>query len=45
MNEFFNWHDVSILWHHNWLWFLLAFALGVWVGWRSSEPANLGRAE
>ena len=34
MTEFFNWNDTSILLQHNWLWLLLAFGIGVWVGLR-----------
>jgi hypothetical protein len=34
MNEFFNWHDTGILLSHNWVWLLIALAIGCWVGFR-----------
>jgi hypothetical protein len=37
MNEFFNWHDSWVLFEHNWIWLLLAFAIGGYIGWRTCE--------
>jgi hypothetical protein len=38
--EFWNFKDSAIIVSHHWPWMLLAFAIGVMVGWRSCEPAN-----
>jgi hypothetical protein len=38
MNEFFNFHNTYILFQHNWLWFVVAFALGVYVGLTTNVP-------
>ncbi len=35
MNEFFNFNDGWYVVQHNWLWLLVALALGIWVGWRT----------
>lgn len=40
MFELLNWHDTGILWHYNWVWLLLAFALGVWIGYSTCEPVK-----
>lgn len=37
MTEFFNFHDSWYVVQHNWVWILMALALGIWVGWRTSE--------
>jgi hypothetical protein len=37
MNEAFNFHDTVVIAQHNWWLLLLALALGIWVGWRTSE--------
>jgi hypothetical protein len=37
MNEFFNWHDTSILFQNHWMWMLAALAIGIYVGWRTCE--------
>jgi hypothetical protein len=34
MNELFNWNDTSIVLQHNWIWLLIAFAIGTWVGFQ-----------
>ncbi len=34
MNEFLNWNNTSILFTHNWVWLLIAFVIGVIVGYR-----------
>jgi uncharacterized membrane-anchored protein YhcB (DUF1043 family) len=34
MNDFFNWNDSSILLTHNWVWLVIAFVIGVIVGYR-----------
>lgn len=26
--------------HHHWIWLALAFAIGVYIGWRTSGPAS-----
>jgi hypothetical protein len=41
MYELFNWHDTRILIEHNIWWLLLAFGLGLWTGYRTSEPGNI----
>ena len=38
MTEFFNFHESWILVQHNWLWLLLALALGIWVGFSTAKP-------
>jgi hypothetical protein len=38
MLEPFNFHDSWYLVETNWVWILVALALGIWVGWRSSAP-------
>jgi hypothetical protein len=38
MEEFFNFKDSWILVGHNWIWLLIALALGIWVGWSSATP-------
>ena len=38
MNEPFNFHDSWYLVQTNWIWILIALALGIWVGWRSNSP-------
>ena len=38
MNEPFNFHDSWYLVQTNWVWLLVALALGIWVGWRSNAP-------
>lgn len=43
MNEFFNWHNTSILFQHNWVWLLLALAIGVWVGWRTCDTSTAAK--
>ncbi len=40
MNEFFNWNDSWIIVQYNWIWMLLALALGVWVGWRTCDTSS-----
>ncbi|MFO1034849.1 MAG: hypothetical protein U1E15_12530 [Hyphomicrobiales bacterium] len=40
MNEFFNWHDFGIVLSSNWIWLLLAAAIGIWRGWVSTAPAG-----
>lgn len=37
MNEFFNWNGSWILVEHNWIWLLLALAIGCWVGWSTCD--------
>lgn len=36
MTEFFNFHDGWFVVQQNWVWMLVALALGIWVGWRTS---------
>ncbi len=38
MNEIFNWNDTWILIESNWLYLLVALALGAWTGFRTCEP-------
>ena len=40
MNEILNFKDSWILVQQNWIWLGLAFALGVWVGYKYSTPDN-----
>jgi hypothetical protein len=40
MNEFFNWNDSWIIVQHNWVWMLVAAAIGVWVGWRTCDTSS-----
>jgi hypothetical protein len=44
MSEFFNWNDTSILWQFNWLYLLIAFALGLYTGWTTCEPSYSNRS-
>lgn len=34
MDEFFNWHDTMAMWSYHWLWLLIAFAIGLVIGYR-----------
>jgi hypothetical protein len=36
MTEFWNFKDTGELILHNWLWIALAFAIGIWCGWKTS---------
>jgi hypothetical protein len=36
MTEFMNFHGSWILVQHNWIWVILALALGIWCGWSTS---------
>jgi hypothetical protein len=36
MNEFFNWHNSWILVQHNWIYLLVALAIGAYVGFTTS---------
>ncbi len=38
MIEFLKFHDTLIVAQSNWFWLLVAFGLGIWVGWRSAGP-------
>jgi hypothetical protein len=40
MNEFFNFNNSLILVQHNWVWLLLAFLLGAYIGFTSSTPSR-----
>jgi hypothetical protein len=43
MNEFFNWHDFGYVISHNIWWLLLAFALGIFFGWRTCDMSANAR--
>lgn len=43
MNEILNFKDSWILVQSNWIWVALAFALGVWVGYKYCLPGNASR--
>ncbi len=45
MNDFFNFHDTLIVAETNWFWLIVAFGLGIWVGWRSAGPEDAGRGD
>ena len=40
MNEVLNFKDSWIMVQYNWIWFLLAFALGVAVGYKYCLPSK-----
>jgi hypothetical protein len=40
MNEFFNWNDTWLVFQHNWVWMLIAAAIGIWVGWTTCDTSN-----
>lgn len=37
MNEFFNFAGWWVVVQHNWIWMLLAFLIGTYIGWRTCE--------
>jgi hypothetical protein len=43
MNEFFNFHDGWFVVQQNWVWLLVALALGIWVGWKSNTADGQDR--
>ena len=45
MSDFFNFHDTLIVVETNWFWLLVAFGLGIWVGWRSAVPEGAATLE
>jgi hypothetical protein len=36
MTDFFNFHDGWYVATQNWVWLLVALALGLWVGWKAN---------
>jgi len=40
MEEFWNFKDSWIVVEHNWVWMLIALAIGVFVGWHSRDHAR-----
>jgi hypothetical protein len=40
MTEFFNFHGGWYVVQHNWLWLLVALALGIWVGWKTNTNGD-----
>ncbi|MFT3986350.1 hypothetical protein [Aestuariivirga sp.] len=38
MNEPFNFHDGWYVIQQNWVWILVALAIGLWVGWVTNRP-------
>jgi hypothetical protein len=38
MYDIGNWHDVWIVIERNLFWLALAFVLGLWTGYKTSEP-------
>lgn len=40
MSEFFNWHDTWILVETHWIWMLIAAAVGIYVGWSTTERVD-----
>ncbi len=44
MNEFFNWHDFGFVVSNNILWLLLAFALGILIGWWTCDTSAKTRS-
>jgi hypothetical protein len=41
MNEIFNFKDTFIIAQENWWLVLLAFALGIWIGWRTCSNSRI----
>ena len=40
MEDFWNFKDSWIVVEHNWVWMLIALAIGIFVGWRSRDQAK-----
>lgn len=40
MEDFWNFKDSWIVVEHNWLWMLIALAIGIFAGWHSRDQAN-----
>jgi hypothetical protein len=37
MEDFWNFKDSWIIVQHNWVWMLIALAIGIFAGWRSRD--------